>query len=33
MMTSESFVIHYGHSDDFFKNLSGDPPQKWQKIQ
>lgn len=25
-------VTHYGYSDDFFENLSGDPPQKWQKI-
>lgn len=25
-------VIHYGYSDDFFENLSGDPPQKWQKV-
>lgn len=25
-------VIHYGYSDDFFENLSADPPEKWQKI-
>jgi hypothetical protein len=28
----KGIVIRYGYSDDFFENLSGDPPQKWKKI-
>lgn len=28
----KGIVIHYGYSDDFFENLSGDFPKKWQKI-
>lgn len=27
-----TIVTHYGYSDDFFENLSGDSPEKWQKI-
>lgn len=25
-------VTHYGYSDDFFENLSGDSSETWQKI-